>query len=152
MNIKDIKEYLNNNGDNEEVVNLLDSISDKRVNQALTKLQNKIPTMVEEETLKRLDLEQQRQQEIQRESDFTKGLEDRLKDLNIPLTLGQSLTTGLSLASESDEIEQRFKDIESIKKGVAEEFMSKLGGKRIPAGGAPLPFQSTEQQVLKNIL
>jgi len=150
MNINDIKEYIKNNSQDEELNIYLGSLADSRVNNALAKLNNKIPDMVNEETNKRMELVKERQDSINRESEFNQGLQDRLKTLNVSEKLGQSLLTGLTQDSTPEQIDQKFNEIESIQLDMVKSFESELSGARKQYNNVP-GIKTIEEQVMSKL-
>ena len=150
MELENIKEYLKINAEDPQVKTFLDSISDKRVNQALSNLNNKIPEMVEAEVIKRQELENNRAAAIEKEKAFNEELENKLSGLNVPLSLGRNMLAGLTSESTEEEINSKLSEIESVKKEMGEKIMKDLSGiKRAEYNSSNTP--SMEQQVMKNL-
>lgn len=147
MTLTEVKTFLKHNAEDQEVKIFLDSISDKRVNQAIDKLmKNKVPEMVEEETKKRIELEKERDFSIEKEKEFSQELENKIKDLGIPKTLGLSMLSGVDSSISEENLNLKFEEIKSVH----EEILKTKYISDPPKKGG-MDQLTTEQQVLKNL-
>lgn len=114
MNVNEIKEYLKENESNQEVKDLLDSISDRRVSQARKKILEKdFPIMVQEEVDKRLQLEKERQEQVSKQSNFEESLRERLSTYDISTTLGMKFLDDLDMNASKEDIDSRFEELDN---------------------------------------
>ena len=151
MNIEEIKAYIKKNEADPEVIKYLDSVSDKRVNKALDNVyKTKLPELVQTETDKRMKLQAERDNTLLAEKEFQDTLNGRLDKLEVPSGLGQRFISDLGVSSTEEEIEERFKEIESYQNEIANKAIKAKFTTEQPKTSS-LPIDDMKSQVLNNL-
>jgi hypothetical protein len=133
MTLEDVKAFIEENAENEDVQRFVDSLADKRVNQAREKWEKELDGKVEEEIQRReqkAELEHKRLEDVKNRFKQA-GLDEELGLKFMPKDVGamseEDLESAIGKATESaKDAQERLKE-----KFVAERFE----GKSIPRSG-----------------
>ena len=151
MNITEVKEFLKDNESDPEVTKFIDSISDKRVNQATENIyKNKLPSLVEAEVTARMEREAERRENLKAEDDFKATLQGRLKEMNVPEGIGAKFLNDLGVNSTEEEIESRFTELATFTEGVRAKALKSQYSTNMPKTSSSTT-NDMKSQVLSNL-
>jgi len=106
--------------------------------------------MVEKEVTARLEREAERRESLKVEDDFKATLQGRLKDMNVPEGIGAKFLNDLGVSSSEEEINNRFKELESFTEVIRSEAIKAKFSTESPKTSSQ-PITDMKSQVLNNL-
>lgn len=133
MNVDEIREYIEQNSDEPAVQQLVDSLADKRVNQAREKWERELPERVDTEIAKREEREQQRQQ---RRAQVSEQLGDRFAEEKIDPDWATPFLPEDLADVEDEQVPEVAEHVIGQVRDMREKLLSEKYTGKPPAGGS----------------